>query len=335
MFARSPSRSAPVVADAAAVEAPPDAQFANTNEVNAKPRRTRLRRALKALLAIVLVLVAAFAVVAYWALDRYVIDHVEVGDVAAYEASIGAGRIPTSFDAAPQTSPGVTNSRPSDTADAGGTAGASGSKAPASTSAATPATEPVITESTYRSAGTSIAISKITSGSGSNQVVYFVADVRAQRRHGISRSAFAQNKFGENIIDDTSDHRRGERRHTSPSTATTTAIAHRASSSATASLYRNDGARIGLAVYRDGTMKLYDETTTSAEALLAAGVWNTLSFGPASIIDGEIQRGSTDVEIDTNIGNHSIQGNQPRTGIGHDHRQPLVFRRCRRAQPRL
>lgn len=39
-------------------------------------------------------------------------------------------------------------------------------------------------------------------------------------------------------------------------------------------------ARTGLAFYSDGTMKIYDETKVSAQALLDAGVWNTLSFGP-------------------------------------------------------
>lgn len=33
------------------------------------------------------------------------------------------------------------------------------------------------------------------------------------------------------------------------------------------------------------------------------------------IIDGQIQAGIDDVEIDTNVGNHSIQGEQPRTAI--------------------
>ena len=42
----------------------------------------------------------------------------------------------------------------------------------------------------------------------------------------------------------------------------------------------------GLAIYRDGTMVVYDETATTAEQLVADGVWNTLSFGPALLDDG-------------------------------------------------
>lgn len=44
-------------------------------------------------------------------------------------------------------------------------------------------------------------------------------------------------------------------------------------------IYRDDGAREGLAFYRDGSVKLYDETATTAQELVDDGVWNTLSFG--------------------------------------------------------
>jgi exopolysaccharide biosynthesis protein len=63
-------------------------------------------------------------------------------------------------------------------------------------------------------------------------------------------------------------------------------------------------------------VQVYDETATSADQLLADGVWNTLSFGPALVEDGAVVAGIEDVEVDTNIGNHSIQGEQPRTAIG-------------------
>lgn len=46
------------------------------------------------------------------------------------------------------------------------------------------------------------------------------------------------------------------------------------------------------------------------------GVWNTLSFGPALLEGGIIPQNLEQVEVDTNFGNHSIQGSHPRTGIG-------------------
>lgn len=80
--------------------------------------------------------------------------------------------------------------------------------------------------------------------------------------------------------------------------------------------YRDAGARQGLALYDDGTMRLYDETTTTAGALVADGVWQTLSFGPGLVDGGAVLDGIDSVEIDTNFGNHSVQGQQPRTAIG-------------------
>ena len=81
-------------------------------------------------------------------------------------------------------------------------------------------------------------------------------------------------------------------------------------------IYRDSGARQGLAIYKDGTMKVYDETQTNAQTLVNEGVWQTLSFGPALLQDGQVISGIDNLEIDTNFGNHSIQGKQPRTAIG-------------------
>ena len=95
-------------------------------------------------------------------------------------------------------------------------------------------------------------------------------------------------------------------------------------------VYRDSGAREGLAFYRDGSVKLYDETATNAQTLVNEGVWNTLSFGPALVKDSAIVDGIDSVEVDTNFGNHSIQGNQPRTGVGVLGTNHLVFIRGRR-----
>ena len=50
-----------------------------------------------------------------------------------------------------------------------------------------------------------------------------------------------------------------------------------------------------------------------------------MSFGPALVDGGEIVAGIEDVEVDTNFGNHSIQGEQPRTGIGVIDANHFVF----------
>lgn len=77
--------------------------------------------------------------------------------------------------------------------------------------------------------------------------------------------------------------------------------------------------------YTDGRVEVYDETDTSAAQLLADGAWNTLSFGPALVEDGSVIDGIEDVEVDTNVGNHSIQGDQPRTAVGVIDENHLVF----------
>lgn len=83
--------------------------------------------------------------------------------------------------------------------------------------------------------------------------------------------------------------------------------------------------RDGIAFYTDGHVEVYGETSTDAETLLAAGVWNTCSFGPALVNDGAVLDGIDSVEVDTNVGNHSIQGEQPRTALGYIDTDHYVF----------
>lgn len=218
-----------------------------------------------------------------WALDRFVVPHVVVSDVAAYEAAQN------------------------------GTASASPT-ASASADATSTASTPVVTATTYTSDDAAISISTHTQGTGDATVTYYVADITLSDATAL-RSAFANNQFGENITALVSE----------------TATANGAVFAVNGDYYgfrdsgivirngvvfRDDGAREGLVFYKDGTAAVYDETQTSAAELLADGAWNTLSFGPALVEDGAVVSGIDDVEIDTNIGNHSIQGEQPRTAIG-------------------
>jgi exopolysaccharide biosynthesis protein len=245
--------------------------------------RPALRRRLAALGVIAVVLVSG---VGYWGLDRYVIDHVAIGDVAAYEAAL----------APPAATP---------------------EPAPAASQA------PVVTATTYLSDRTSIEISTVVTGSGSSRVTYYVADVRLGDGTQL-RGGFAENKFGRNIVADTSD----------------IAASYHAIFAINGDyygfrdngilirngvLYRDAGARTGLAIYRNGTMVVYDERATTGAELLAAGVWNTLSFGPALVDNGEVVKGIDQGEVDNNFGLRSIQGNNPRTGIGLIDTNHFVF----------
>ena len=246
---------------------------------NPRPRKRRVRRALVA--ATTALTVAAGGGTA-WALDRFVVDHVEIADVAAYEAEQSSGTDTSSLST-------------------GGT----------------------VTGSTYSSDGATVEISSVVTGSGDSTVTYYVADVTLTDAT-VLQSAFANNEFGTNIVKNTSaiaeDNGAVFAINGDYYGFRDTGIVIR-----NGVVYRDEGAREGLAFYRDGTVQVYDETTTSADELVAAGVWNTLSFGPAILEDGEVVDGIEDVEVDTNVGNHSIQGDQPRTAVGVIDANHLVF----------
>jgi exopolysaccharide biosynthesis protein len=255
------------------------------------PQQTKQRkpgRARRAVIASAVALTLSAGGATAWALDRFVVQHVEIADVSAYQAS-QAG-----------TATGTTAGTASDP---GGTA--------------------VATDTSYVSGSSTINISTVATGSGGNTVTYYVADVVLDDATTL-QSAFANDSFGENI------------------TETTSAIAEANNAIFAINgdyygfrdtgivirngvVFRDEGARQGLAFYRDGTVKVYDETTATAEQLVADGVWNTLSFGPSLLDDGEIAEGIEDVEVDTNFGNHSIQGEQPRTAVGIIDQNHLVF----------
>ena len=181
-------------------------------------------------------------------------------------------------------------------------------------SAATARTGGTVSGTTYTSDLATIDISTTVVGSGNDQVTYFVADVVLTDATAL-RSAFANDDFGRNIIE-------------VPSAIAASVGAVFAVNGdyygfrdtgiviRNGTVFRSEGARAGLAFHRDGTMRLYDETAADADQLVKDGVWQTLSFGPGLVDDGRLVDGIDSVEIDTNFGNHSIQGRQPRTAIG-------------------
>lgn len=201
-----------------------------------------------------------------WALDRFVIDDVQVADAASYEASQGATSVTSS----------------------GGSYSSDG----------------------YTSDTTKIAIEHYEeSGVSGYLATITLTDAK------VLRSAFAQNKFGQNITEVpsaiASDNNAVLAINGDYYGFRSTGIVIR-----NGVIYRDKGARQGLVINTDGTMKLYDETATSAKELLANGAWQTLSFGPGLVSGGKVMDGIDQVEVDTNVGNHSIQGDQPRTAVG-------------------
>ena len=170
---------------------------------------------------------------------------------------------------------------------------------------------------------TSIEVKQVVVGSGSDTVTYYVADIQLGEGTDL-KAAFADDAFGSNIIEYASSIAQ-ENNAIFAINGDYYGFREDGIIIRNGVIFRDEPARTGLAIYEDGHMEVYDETETSAEELLAAGVYHTLSFGPALVDDGEIVEGIDTVEVDTNFGNHSIQGSHPRTGIGMISENHYVF----------
>ena len=260
-----------------------------------------MKKTSKKSIIILINIVAVLGVIAYSLADRYLIRHVEVSDVSTVSAATEAAIVATA-EANKDTS-FIDSSQNVETE--------------------TAVQEVTYDDWNYSDGNLSISITEHSSGSGKNALTYFVADVVISNATDLS-NAFADNQFGRNII------------------ATTSTIAEENNAIFAINgdyygfrddgiiirngvIYRDVPARTGLAFYLDGTMKVYDETQTSAQELLDAGVWNTLSFGPALIEDSVVATNFDVVKIDNNVGNHPISGNQPRTGVGMIDANHYVF----------
>jgi exopolysaccharide biosynthesis protein len=200
-----------------------------------------------------------------------------------------------------------TTSSTATSATSGGTADAAG--------------EYTATDTSYTSATKTITISTVSAGNGQEKVTYYVADVQLTDGTDLE-SAFANGTYGAKVQD------------TSTMAGANSAIVAINGDYYSARdngivirngvIYRDAPARTGLAIYKDGTMKVYDETTTSADQLLADGVWNTYSFGPGLLVDGSVASGLDTYEAEANP-RHPIQGSNPRTGIGIIDANHFVF----------
>lgn len=237
-----------------------------------------------------ILLIGVFAVLLYILADRYLIEHVEIADVRAFV--------------------GQTVSNGTAAADPSNTAGGSGTKSSGNTNNLNPAAD----DWNYSGRDAWISIRKITYGSGSDTVTYYAADVVLSGAT-VMKSAFAGNKFGTNIVEQTSVIA-GENNAVFAMNGDYYGFRNDGIEIRNGVIFRNKPVRKGIAFYKNGNIKIYDETKTSGELLVKEGVWNTLSFGPALIINHSVEKELSKVRIDTNFGNKTIQGLNPRAGIG-------------------
>ncbi|MFE6169434.1 phosphodiester glycosidase family protein [Viridibacillus arvi] len=165
----------------------------------------------------------------------------------------------------------------------------------------------------YSSDSKSIKITKVETGS-SNPIVYFVADVKIKDASSL-KSAFAKNQFGNNIIEYTSTIASGNKALFAIN-GDYYGFRDDGITIRNGQIFRNNPARTGLALLKDGTLKTYEETETNAEDLLANGVTQTYSFGPVLVQNSSAKTDFGHLSIDTNFGNRAIDNANPRTGIG-------------------
>ena len=240
----------------------PVEQVEETSETSQKPKKKKVTR--RVLLGGSLGTLAVAGVGAGWAYNRYLAEHTQIDDTVAYEKSQQAKNNNSSSDGASSPSE-LTNVK--------------------------------VTSDGLSANEGSITITKSTEGSGNNAVVSFAAEIKLNAMT-LLRGAFANNKFGQNIIDTPSNI---AAQHNGIWAINGDYYGFRDTGIVIRNgvAYRDSGAREGLAFYQDGSVKLYDETGTNAQQLLNEGVWNTLSFGPALVRDSEVVSGIDQVEVDT------------------------------------
>ena len=193
-----------------------------------------------------------------WAVDRFLVEHVEIADVSAYEAENRR---------APPTTADATEPHPTPTTDDRG--------------------RPSPTRRTP-TATTSVTVSQVVDRIGRRHRDVLRRRRRARRCHRPALGLREGPVRREHHRDDELDRRR-ERRDLRDQRRLLRLPRHRHRDPQRRRLPRRGRAR-GLVFYTDGTVEVYDETTTTADELLADGAWNTLSFGPAIVEDGADRR---------------------------------------------
>lgn len=141
-----------------------------------------------------------------------------------------------------------------------------------------------------------------------NGTTIHVADVQLSSAEYL-KTAFAEDTYGKNVTEATS----------------AIAVAHNAILAINGDYYgvqekgyviRNGivyrdkaGESEVLCIYADGSMKIIDPSTVTAQELVDQGVWQAFSFGPGLVEDGEIS-----VSLDSEVGR--AKASNPRTAIG-------------------
>ena len=254
------------------------------------------------MLSAVAVVVLAAGGGSYWALDRFVIDHVEITDVRAYEASVSSERddLVRIVREPPQ--------RPT------------GRRLRAADSSSTP----VVTDTSYTSDDASVTISTVVTGSGDSTVTYYVADVDAGRRDraaiGVREQRVRREHHREHLR-----HRGGQQRDLRDQRRLLRIPRHRHRHPQRRRLPRRGRPRGAGVLLRRHASRSTTRPPRPRTSSSPTGSGTPCRSGLPLVENGEIVDGIDSVEVDTNFGNHSIQGEQPRTAVGVIDANHLVF----------
>ena len=128
-----------------------------------------------------------------------------------------------------------------------------------------------------------------------NGTTIHVADVRVSSAEYL-KTAFAKGTYGKNVTQSTSEIAASNNAVLAVN-GDYYGVQERGYVIRNGVLYREEaGENDVLCIYADGSMKVVDPSTATAQELLEQGVWQAFSFGPGLITDGEI-----DVALNTEV----------------------------------
>lgn len=141
-----------------------------------------------------------------------------------------------------------------------------------------------------------------------NDTTIHVADVQLSSAEYL-KTAFADNTYGKNVTQTTSDIAAANNAVLAIN-GDYYGVQEKGYVIRNGVLYREAAADNDvLCIYGDGSMKVVDPSSVTAQELLDQGVWQAFSFGPGLLEDGSIP-----ISLDTEVGR--AKASNPRTAIG-------------------
>ena len=185
-----------------------------------------------------------------------------------------------------------------------GTDGSSFDAEEAAKEAAEVTTENAGDSSTYEDENIKISYTQYES----NGTTIHVADVQLSSVEYL-KTAFAQDTYGKNVTESTSDMAEANNAVLAVN-GDYYGVQEKGYVIRNGVVYRDKaGTEDVLCIYADGSLKIIDPSTVTAQELVEQGVWQAFSFGP-----GLVENGGIAVSLDSEVGR--AKASNPRTAIG-------------------